>query len=161
MQVLLPLILYFMVVFFANMLEELTPIYASAPTRQGGLGLPLNLLAWPLSVAGAVLVVFTLYGYPSLQVRSFHGLLCYLRLADAPSIWQQAKSVQLDPALLHSQPEAVSRLHHMSRIHHSHIVSMQCRQYSFTASCQFSTAACYGLGFCRRFQGMSVQQPML
>ncbi|KAK9841098.1 hypothetical protein WJX84_008471 [Apatococcus fuscideae] len=68
-KVLLPLILYFIVVFFANMLEELTPIYASAPTRQGGLGLPLNLLAWPLSVAGAALVVFTLYGYPSFQAR--------------------------------------------------------------------------------------------
>ena len=83
MQVLLPLILYFMVVFFCNMLEELTPIYASAPTRQGGLGLPLNLLAWPLSVAGAVLVVFTLYGYPSLQVSSCPSLSCHLKLVEA------------------------------------------------------------------------------
>ena len=68
LQVLLSLFLYLIVVFFCNMLEELTPIYASAPTRQGGLGLPLSLLAWPLTVSGGVLVVFTLYGYPSLQV---------------------------------------------------------------------------------------------
>ncbi len=69
MQVLMALFLYFLIVFFANMLEELTPIYASAPVRQGGLGLPLNLLAWPLTAAGGVLVVFTLYGYPAFQVR--------------------------------------------------------------------------------------------
>ena len=70
-QVVLPVLLYGMLVFICNFLEELTPIFASASAEQGGLGLSFAQLAWPLSVASGLLIPCTLYAYPLLQVSSF------------------------------------------------------------------------------------------
>ena len=69
-QVVLPVLLYGMLVFICNFLEELTPIFASASPERGGLGLSFAQLAWPLSVASGLLIPCTLYAYPLLQVCS-------------------------------------------------------------------------------------------
>ncbi|GBF96387.1 MFS general substrate transporter [Raphidocelis subcapitata] len=48
-------------------LDELTPIFASAPRGSGGLGMSEAALAAPLAFGGAVLIAFSLLGYPPLQ----------------------------------------------------------------------------------------------
>ncbi|KAK9841096.1 hypothetical protein WJX84_001528 [Apatococcus fuscideae] len=72
-QVVLPVLLYGMLVFICNFLEELTPIFASAAPGQGGLGLSFAQLAWPLSVASGLLIPCTLYAYPLLQEKEKHS----------------------------------------------------------------------------------------
>ncbi|KAK9804936.1 hypothetical protein WJX73_000733 [Symbiochloris irregularis] len=58
---------YAAIMFAFNTLDELTPLYASAPVAKGGLGLSSDKLAWPICISGAVLVLWALFGYPRLQ----------------------------------------------------------------------------------------------
>ena len=46
-----------------NMIDEVLPMYASAPRSQGGLGLPASVLSLPLATGGLALVAFSLLGY--------------------------------------------------------------------------------------------------
>ena len=45
-----------------NYLDELRPIFAAAPIREGGLGLTTDVLAWCLAFGGVVFIVFSLTG---------------------------------------------------------------------------------------------------
>lgn len=60
MQVILAVLLYTAIAGFFNYLDELRPIFASAPVREGGLGLTTDVLAWSLGFGG---IAFMLYSY--------------------------------------------------------------------------------------------------
>lgn len=55
---------YGLIAWLYNMLDEITPIFASAARADGGLGLSPSALAPSLSFGGAVLVVWALKGFP-------------------------------------------------------------------------------------------------
>eukprot|EP00887_Chlorella_sp_A99_P008220 scaffold12.g8220.t1 len=55
---------YALIAFLFSMVEELVPIYASAPLPEGGLGLSTTQLAPPLAFSGVVLMAWSLVGYP-------------------------------------------------------------------------------------------------
>ncbi|KAK9830356.1 hypothetical protein WJX72_011245 [[Myrmecia] bisecta] len=50
----------------AQFFQELTPVFAAAPQALGGLGMPAYELAFPMSVSGIFLIVFSLLVYPRL-----------------------------------------------------------------------------------------------
>ena len=56
----------------------MTPIFASAPVKQGGLNLSPQELALPMAFGGVALTVFALSLYPKLQPRL--GMLWNCRL---------------------------------------------------------------------------------
>lgn len=58
-----------LIVLFMNYLDELAPIFASAPQSAGGLGMPENEFAWPLTFGGVVLMLYSLFFYPQNQKR--------------------------------------------------------------------------------------------
>ncbi|KAK9799374.1 hypothetical protein WJX73_005735 [Symbiochloris irregularis] len=50
-----------------NFLDELTPIFVSAPTKQRGLGLPLEAFTYPVIFGGVILVIYSLLLFPVYQ----------------------------------------------------------------------------------------------
>jgi hypothetical protein len=68
-QVVLSVLGYGAVCLLFICLDEVTPIYASAPLAEGGLALKEAALAGPLVANGAVLIAFSLWAYPWLQQR--------------------------------------------------------------------------------------------
>ena len=50
------------VAFIFNLLDEVRPIFASAPIEVGGLGLSTNVLSWPLSFGGFCFILFACCG---------------------------------------------------------------------------------------------------
>ena len=62
-------LLFLQVAFSYNLLDELLPLYASAPIRLGGLLLPANLLAVPLMTSGPVMMIFSIWVLPPIQRR--------------------------------------------------------------------------------------------
>lgn len=61
-QVLLALASYGVVAFLFNLLDEVRPIFASAPIEDGGLSMPTHLLSWPLSFGGLSFILFVCLG---------------------------------------------------------------------------------------------------
>ena len=61
------------VAFSYNLLDELLPLYASAPIELGGLLLPANQLAVPLMASGPVMIIFSIWILPPIQ-RTFSVL---------------------------------------------------------------------------------------
>ena len=57
------------VAFSYNLVDELLPLYASAPIELGGLRLPANLLAVPLMTSGPVMIIFSIWILPPIQRR--------------------------------------------------------------------------------------------
>ncbi|EFJ50590.1 hypothetical protein VOLCADRAFT_103803 [Volvox carteri f. nagariensis] len=66
-QVLLTVLGYGATALIFCAIDELFPIFASAPRSSGGLGLREEQIAPPLMFFGAVLMPYSLYGYPPLQ----------------------------------------------------------------------------------------------
>ena len=62
LQVVLALGTYMIVAFIFNLLDEVRPIFASAPIEVGGLGLSTNVLSWPLSFGGLCFILFACVG---------------------------------------------------------------------------------------------------
>lgn len=62
LQVLLALGTYMIVAFIFNLLDEVRPIFASAPVEVGGLALSTNVLSWPLSFGGLCFILFACLG---------------------------------------------------------------------------------------------------
>lgn len=58
---------YALSAYLTNFLDELAPIYASAPFKVGGLQLPTIKLAWSLSFGGVCVVVISVFMYPRIQ----------------------------------------------------------------------------------------------
>ena len=50
------------VAFIFNLLDEVRPIFDSAPVEVGGLGLSTNVLSWPLSFGGLCFILFACVG---------------------------------------------------------------------------------------------------
>lgn len=74
LQVLLALASYGVVAFLFNLLDEVRPIFASAPIRDGGLGMSTHLLSWPLSFGGLSFILFVCLGVlPSLPLLFLTG----------------------------------------------------------------------------------------
>ncbi|PSC76968.1 MFS general substrate transporter [Micractinium conductrix] len=82
---------YGLIAFMFNLLDEVTPIWASADVSNGGLGFAPAELAPSLSFGGAVLVVWALHGFPWLSGRL--GVLRVLRLG----LWHTAPLALLTP----------------------------------------------------------------
>ncbi|CAL5223223.1 g5700 [Coccomyxa viridis] len=74
-QVLLALGTYMIVAFLFNLLDEVRPVFASAPVEVGGLGLSTNVLSWPLSFGGLCFILFACLGYESLY-KAVGGVWC-------------------------------------------------------------------------------------
>ena len=55
---------YMIVAFLFNLLDEVRPVFASAPVEVGGLGLSTNVLSWPLSFGGLCFILFACLGAP-------------------------------------------------------------------------------------------------
>ena len=93
---------YALVAFCFILLDELTPIFASAPVAQGGLGWSTASLAAPLSFGGAVLIVWALWGFPWLHRRLGGVGTC------RHGLWQSAPMALIIPgaslAVLPAQP---------------------------------------------------------
>ena len=53
---------YMIVAFLFNLLDEVRPVFASAPVEVGGLGLSTNVLSWPLSFGGLCFILFACLG---------------------------------------------------------------------------------------------------
>lgn len=60
---------YGLIAFDFNYSDELVPIYASAPPREGGLGFSTSELAPSLSFGGTVLMLWALFGFPRMLKR--------------------------------------------------------------------------------------------
>lgn len=58
---------YGLVAFCFNILDELTPLFASAAVADGGLGFSPSALAPSLSFGGVVLMCYALKGFPWLM----------------------------------------------------------------------------------------------
>eukprot|EP00884_Botryococcus_braunii_P001000 jgi/Botrbrau1/10900/Bobra.0025s0073.1 len=58
---------YALTAFLYNLLDELVPIFASAPEEAGGLGFSVQELAVPLMTGGGCLILWALFGYPWLE----------------------------------------------------------------------------------------------
>ncbi|EIE19491.1 MFS general substrate transporter [Coccomyxa subellipsoidea C-169] len=74
-QVLLALASYGVVAFLFNLLDEVRPIFASAPIRDGGLGMSTHLLSWPLSFGGLSFILFVCLGYDRFY-KAVGGVWC-------------------------------------------------------------------------------------
>ena len=61
-QVLLALACYATVSFLFNLLDEVRPIFASAPIENGGLDMTAEALAWSLSFGGVSFILYVLLG---------------------------------------------------------------------------------------------------
>ncbi|KAI8462328.1 MAG: hypothetical protein J3K34DRAFT_462986 [Monoraphidium minutum] len=72
-QVVLAVLGYGAVCLLFSCLDEVVPIFASAPVAEGGLGMEEADLAVPLALNGGCLILFSLLGYPPLQ-RAFGTL---------------------------------------------------------------------------------------
>lgn len=84
-----------------NYLDELTPLFASAPTLRGGLGMPESQFAIPLTVSGVALMLYSVLLYPATQKRFGQLTCCKLGLLGAiPS----SMLVPASSAFLPSQP---------------------------------------------------------
>lgn len=83
---------YGLIAFLFNILDEVTPIFASAAVAQGGLGFSPSQLAPSLSFGGLVLVPWALLGYPPLSKKL--GVVRVLRLG----LWHTAPLAILTPA---------------------------------------------------------------
>ncbi|CAL8469413.1 g8954 [Coccomyxa elongata] len=68
-KMLLVLGAYASIAFLMNFLEELTPIFASAPYDKGGLNFKPDEVALPVSFAGLGLILFSLLAYQRIQKR--------------------------------------------------------------------------------------------
>eukprot|EP00873_Tetraselmis_striata_P045985 jgi/Tetstr1/466249/TSEL_010805.t1 len=77
-EVVLCLLGYGLVAFIFNLSDEVTPIYASVPASDGGLGLSTSQLGIPLAVQGVSLLLYASFGFKRMQAR-----LGVLRLARA------------------------------------------------------------------------------
>ncbi|KAI3429316.1 hypothetical protein D9Q98_005411 [Chlorella vulgaris] len=82
---------YGLIAFMFNMLDEVTPLFASAAVSDGGLGFAPSQLAPSLSFGGVVLCCWALKGFPWLIRRM--GVLRTLRLG----LWQSAPVALLVP----------------------------------------------------------------
>ena len=60
---------YSTIAFSYNIVDELVPIYASAPVESGGLALSTSQLAVPLAAGGAAIITWSLLGYPWLRSK--------------------------------------------------------------------------------------------
>lgn len=75
-----------------SMLDELVPIFASAPPQEGGLGLPPSSLAAPMAASGLVLCAWALLGFPRTHRALGSVRTCRLGL------WQSVPMALLIPA---------------------------------------------------------------
>ncbi len=62
LQVLLALACYAIVSFLFNLLDEVRPIFASAPIEDGGLNMTTEALAWSLSFGGVSFILYVCLG---------------------------------------------------------------------------------------------------
>lgn len=60
---------YCSIAFSYNLVDEMMPIYASAPIHVGGLELSTSQLAIPLAAGGAAIISWSLLGYPWLRSK--------------------------------------------------------------------------------------------
>ncbi len=68
-------------------MDELTPLFAAAPSAIGGVGLLASQLAVPLVFCGVVLMWYAIYGYPWFQRNYGAGFSCRVGLlATAPTV---------------------------------------------------------------------------
>lgn len=79
---------YGLTAFVFIVLDELTPLFVSAPVSSGGLGLPTAQLAAPLSFGGLALLLWAWRGFPwvhshlgTVKTCVFPGLLCSVPVA--------------------------------------------------------------------------------
>jgi len=63
----LTLLGYGLVAFVHNLSDEVTPIFASAPPADGGLGFTTSQLGFPLAVSGVSLLLYAAAGYKRMQ----------------------------------------------------------------------------------------------
>eukprot|EP00873_Tetraselmis_striata_P027647 jgi/Tetstr1/447911/TSEL_035219.t1 len=78
---------YALIAFIFNLSNEVTPIYASAPPGDGGLGFSTGQLAVPYSVGGASLLAFGTLGFKRLQARFDTLQLARLGLLLSAGVW--------------------------------------------------------------------------
>lgn len=83
---------YALIAFIFNILDELVPIYASAPLAEGGLGFSTRQLAPSLSFSGVVLIGWALWGFPWLLRRLGATRAC------RNGLWQSVPMALLIPA---------------------------------------------------------------
>ena len=82
LQTIMTLAGYGMIAFTYNLVDEMMPIYASAPLVSGGLALSTSELAVPLAAGGSAIILWSLLGYPWLRSKlgtkntCRSGLLC-------------------------------------------------------------------------------------
>ncbi|BDA43547.1 Uncharacterized membrane protein YCR023C at N-terminal half [Coccomyxa sp. Obi] len=74
-QVILALASYGVVAFLFNLLDEVRPIFASAPIEDGGLAMSTHLLSWPLSFGGLSFILFVCLGYERFY-KAVGGVWC-------------------------------------------------------------------------------------
>ena len=79
-NVLLCLAGYAIIAFCYILLDEITPIFASSPKTDGGLGWQTSALAAPLSFGGLVLIAWAAFGYPPMVQRYGPLRVCRLGL---------------------------------------------------------------------------------
>lgn len=78
---------YTSIAFLYNCSDELTPLFAAAPSSIGGIGLTASQLAAPLVFSGLVMMCYAVYGYPPFQKK--YGAITGCRiglLATAPFV---------------------------------------------------------------------------
>lgn len=67
---------YGVVAFLFNLLDEVRPIFASAPIEDGGLALPTDVLSWPLSFGGLSFILFVCLGKAPVLCGAFLFVCC-------------------------------------------------------------------------------------
>ncbi len=90
------ILIHLQAAFSYNIMDELVPLYASAPSSLGGLGLASNQLALPLMASGPVMIAWSVWGFPPV-LRALKGILPTIRL----SILLAAPLMLLIPLLVH------------------------------------------------------------
>lgn len=94
-QTLLTLCGYTLCAFFYNLVDEMVPIFASAPLRVKGLALTTTQLAIPLAFGGSSIILWSLFGYPHLRAAlgtkntcrtGLLGSTCMVLLIALPSV---------------------------------------------------------------------------
>ena len=91
-SVYLSLMGYALICLLFIMIDELTPIFASADIRQGGLGFSTKQLTPSLSISGLSLIIWTLTGFPYLM--DYHGAVFTTRIG----LWLTIPNALLIPA---------------------------------------------------------------
>jgi hypothetical protein len=119
LQVLLALASYGVVAFLFNLLDEVRPIFASAPIRDGGLSMSTHLLSWPLSFGGLSFILFVCLG--TLVFPDIPGVQALHHLEKAPICACNCEYHTFthdhldDPPFLHGISVTVSKLHLCAR----------------------------------------------